>query len=177
MKEEVEQYMFAEGEYISYGCNGVCKVDGIVEREVPDTKEKREYYVLRPVYNKGGIIYSPVDGSKISARRRIMTREESYDLLDHVSQVERIEEKDKKAMELRCKEAVQSGECREWMIVIKTLLYERKQRLGQGKKLTSTGERYLKEAKDRLCGELAVALEQERKQVENLLKQKLEMEG
>lgn len=166
--------MFAEGEYISYGCNGVCKVDGIVEREAPDTKEKRVYYVLKPVYNKGGTIYSPVDGAKITARRRILTKEESYELLDHASLVERIEEKDKKAMEMRCKEAVQSGECREWMIVIKTLLYEREQRLTQGKKLTSTGERYLKEAKDRLCGELAVALEQERTQVEGLLIQKLE---
>ena len=168
--------MFAEGEYISYGCNGVCKVDGIVERETPSSKEKREYYVLKPVYHGGGIIYSPVDDTKISARRRILTKEESYDLLEHVSQVERFQEQDKKQMELRCKAAVQSGECKEWMIVIKTLLYERKQRQEQGKKMTSTGERYLKEAKDRLCGELAVSLAQERAQVEILLKQKLELE-
>jgi len=167
--------MFAEGEYISYGCNGVCKVDGIVEKDVPDTKEKRTYYVLKPVYSKGGVIYSPVESTKISARRRILTKQESYDLLEEFSELQPIEERDKRLLEVRCKEAVQSGECREWVIVIKTLLAERKDRMERGKKLTSAGERYLKEARDRLCGELAVSMGTERTQIESLLKEKLAM--
>ncbi len=166
--------MFAEGEYISYSCYGVCKVEGTVMMEVPGTTEMRRYYVLTPVYGQKGTVYSPVDNGKALIRRRILTKEEAGRLLEETSRLELIQTGDKKQMEEFCRQAVQSGECVQWLKVIKTLMHERLLRQQQGKKMTSTNERYLHTAIDKLCGELAVSLNQDKSQMEGILEETLE---
>lgn len=154
--------MFEKGDYISYGCKGVCKVEGITLLDVPGTVKKREYYMIKPVYEQNGIIYTPVDNQKVSTWRKILTKEEAESLLKQLPQLEMIQVEERKLFEEECKKAVQSGECVEWLRVIKTLLCERERRNQQGKKLTTTYERYLKAAEDKLYGELAVSLDIER---------------
>lgn len=166
--------MFAEGEYISYSCYGVCKVEGTTMMEVPGTTETRRYYVLKPVYGQSGTVYSPVDNGKVLIRRRILTKEEASSLLEQTSGLELIQTRDKKQLEETCKMAVQSGECIEWLKVIKTLMHERILRQQQGKKMTATNERYLRTAIDKLCGELAVSLNQDKSQMEAILEETLE---
>lgn len=168
--------MFAEGDYISYSCYGVCKVEGTTLMDVPGTAEQRMYYVLKPVYEQNGTVYSPVDNGKVLMRRRILTKKEANDLLEQTSRLEPIQVRDKKMLEERCKEAMQSGECTEWLKVIKTLMLERILRQKQGKKMTATNERYLKTAIDKLCGELAISLEKDKVQVESILEEVLKKE-
>lgn len=166
--------MFSQGEYISYGCNGVCKVEGITLKNVPGSREMREYYVLKPVYQERGTIFCPVDTQKGALRRKILTEEESYQLLSHVSDVDCLEYANRKEFEEKCKTAVLSGECSEWAKVVKTLWNEQRYRRRAGKKMTATQERFLKTAKDNLCGELAVSLHKELFQIESMLKENLE---
>lgn len=168
--------MFAEGEYISYSCYGVCKVEGTTMMEVPGTAETRQYYVLKPIYGQNGTVYSPVDNGKALMRRKILTKEEANCLLEQTPQLELIQVRDKKQLEETCKQAVQSGECIEWLKVIKTLMHERHLRHTQGKKMTSTNERYLRTAIDKLCGELAVSLQQDKSRLEAFLEETLEKE-
>ncbi len=169
--------MFAEGEYISYSCYGVCKVEGTTMMEVPGTAETRKYYVLKPVYGQNGTVYSPVDNGKAIMRRKILTKEEAGRLLEQTPQLELMQVRDKKQLEETCKQAVQSGECTEWLKVIKTLMHERNLRQKQGKKMTSTNERYLRTAIDKLCGELAVSLNKDKVQIEAILEATLEKEA
>ena len=164
--------MFAEGDYISYSCYGVCKVEGTTMMDVPGGEEPRMYYILKPVYENSGTVYSSVENVKL-LRRPILTKAEANSLLKETSHLEPISTSDKKQLEEQCKVAVPSGECVEWMKVIKPLTYERLMRQQQGKKMTATNERYLKNAMDKLCGELAVVLEQDKSQVEEMLEELL----
>ena len=166
--------MFSKGDFISYGCNGVCKVEGITLKNVPGSHEMHEYYMLKPIYKERGVIFCPVDSKKGAVRRRILTKEESYQLLSQLPEIECLEFSNRKEFEEKCKTAVLSGECSEWMKVIKTLWKEQCYRRKTGKKMTSTQEKFLKTAKDNLCGELAVSLEKELFQIETMLKERLE---
>ncbi len=166
--------MFSTGEFISYGCNGVCKVEGITLMEAPGSREMHEYYMLKPLYRERGTIYCPVDTQKGSVRRKILTKEESLNLLSQLSQMDCIESDNRKDFEEKCKIAVQSGECAQWMKVFKTLWKEQRQRRDSGKKMTATQERFMKAARDNLCGELAVSLDKEFVQIETLIKENLE---
>lgn len=162
--------MYQKGEYISYGNNGVCMVEGITLKDVPGSREKHEYYVLRPIYRKDDTIFCPVDTNKGAHRRRILTQKESYELLDQVQTLDNIQSKNPKDFDDKCKQAVSSGQCSEWLKVIKTLSAEESARKQHGKKLTATHERILKTAANNLCGELAFTLQKDISQIESLLK-------
>lgn len=168
--------MYSQGDYISYGVQGVCQVQGITEMNLPGTKTKRQFYVLVPVYDSNGTIYSPVEEGKVSKRRPILTKEEADNLLEAIPQVGLIDAADRKEFDMKCKEAVLSGECMQWVVVMKTLISERDQRIAAGKKVTTTNERLLKSAGEKLSGELAISLHMDKKLVEDILRQKLEGE-
>lgn len=162
--------LYNKGDYISYGSNGVCKVEGITLKDVPGSREQHQYYILKPVYRPNGTLYCPVDEGKGGIRRRIMTEEESYRLLNEAPQVEGISSDNRKEFDNKCKEAVASGQCEEWLKVIKALSSEQMKRKRQGKRLATTHERILKTAAENLCGELAVSLNQDIFEIESTLK-------
>ena len=168
--------MFAEGDYISHGSNGVCRVAGFTWMDVPGTGEKKEYYILKPVYDKSATVYSPVETGAVLKCRRIMTEAQARELLECIPKVEQLAASNAKELDDKCKLAVLSGECTEWVRAIKTICRERDRRLGQGKKMTALQERYLKTAQDKLCGELAVSLRSEKAKMEELLLERLAME-
>ena len=61
--------MFAEGDFISHGTNGVCRVEGFTQMDVPGTGQKKEYYILKPVYDQKATVYSPVEsGNTLECR-------------------------------------------------------------------------------------------------------------
>lgn len=126
--------------------------------------------MLRPVYRQNGIIYCPVDTKKGAYRRRIITQAEAYHLLEIAPKLEDIESSNRKEFDEKCKEAISSGQCNEWLKVIKTLLREQHLRKQAGKRLATTHERILKTAADNLCGELAVSLNKDISQIESLLR-------
>ena len=165
--------MFAEGDYISHSSGGVCRVAGITLMEVPGAGRKKEYYILKPVYDRSATVYSPVETGKALKCRKIMTEDQARALLDKASGLERLTAPNSKELEERCKLAVQSEECVEWARAIKTLWQERDKRLSVGKRMTVLQERYLKAAEEKLCGELAVSLGSERETVEELLRERL----
>lgn len=162
--------LYNEGDYISYGNNGVCKVEGIIYKDVPGSREKHQYYMLKPVYRQNGTIFCPVDESKGAVRRKIMTKEECRDLLNHAPQVEDIRSSSRKEFDEKCKEAISSGQCTEWLKVVKTLTREQGTRRREGKRLAATHERILRTAAENLCGELAVSMDQDISQVETMLR-------
>lgn len=168
--------MFETDEYISYGRNGVCKVEGITWMGMPGSTEKKKYYILKPVYEHNGTIYCPVDSGKGLERRKILSEKEAYSLLETTKDLEAIEATNRKAFDEKCKEALESGNCESWARLLKTLHVEELDRKRQGKKMTATNERYLKAAGEKLCGELAIAMHKEKAQVETILRSIIEVE-
>lgn len=60
--------MFEKGGYIVYGTTGVCLVEEITGMKMKGASGEKLYYVLRPCFQKGNTIFTPVDNSKIAMR-------------------------------------------------------------------------------------------------------------
>lgn len=165
-KEECQ--VFEKGEYIVYGQNGICEVEDITNLDLGSGDEERLFYVLLPMGIKGSKIFSPVDNEKVIIRR-IITKEEALHLLDEIENMEELWIVNDKLREKQYKEAMQSCDYREWIRIIKTLYLRKCERTAVGKKTTSTDEKYLRLAEQNLYGELALALEKDKSEIENFI--------
>lgn len=164
--------MFEIGDYIVCGSNGICTVENISTIDVPDVDPERLYYILQPVYTKTSVVYIPVDNEKI-IMRKVMTKEEVKELIDHIPEIETIGERNDKLREERFKECMRHYDCEDWIKVIKTLYIRKQERVERGQKVTATDARYLKAAEDQLYCEFSMALGIERNQVEAFIEQRI----
>ena len=160
--------MFQPGEYIHYATSGLCRVEEITTLQMSGADSARLYYRLTPVYGHGSTIFTPVDNPKV-AMRRAMTAKEADALIASIPQIEELAIPEEKHREQSYKDALMSVDCRNWVQVIKTLYNRRQNRLAQGRKVTSTDERYMRSAQERLYTELAVALGKEREEMEDYI--------
>lgn len=167
-RKKEERQVFEKGEYVVYGQNGICEVEDITYLNLGDADEEKLYYVLAPVEVKGSKIYSPVDNTKIIIRR-IISKEEAMSLLDEIEAIEELWIINDKLREKQYKEAMQSCDYREWIRIIKTSYLRKCERTAEGKKITTTDEKYLKLAENNLYGELALALDKEKSEMENFI--------
>lgn len=164
--------MFKIGDYIIYGSNGVCKVESIGAMNMMGTSKERDYYTLRPVYETGGVVYTPVDNDKV-VMRLVLTSDDAKQLVDEINNIEILWVPEEKKREDIYKAALKTCECREWIKIIKTLYLRKKDRIASGKKVTSSDEKYLKLAQENLYGELAVSLNMEKDKVEDYITKRL----
>lgn len=150
--------MFNVGDYIVYGNSGVCKVEEIGKLNVSGIQNDHIYYTLNPVYSKGSKIFTPIDNDKV-IMRPVITKEDANALIQNMKEIKTLWVNDEKRREEVYKGALRTCNCIDYVKIIKTL-YERKQnRLNEGKKVSSSDERYLHAAEDSLYGELAIALD------------------
>ncbi len=169
--------MFNKGEYIIYGTSGVCQVEDITTMDMAGVPRDRLYYVLYPTSQKGGKIYTPVDNQK-TMMRRILNQEEAAKLIESIPRIEELWITNEKMREEKYKECMRTGDCREWIKIIKTLYMRKMERSAQGKKITSTDERYLKMAEDYLYSELEIPLGIPKEEMEAYITGRIEgMEG
>lgn len=164
--------MFQVGEYIIYGNSGVCRVEKIGSMEIGGVSSDRLYYTLVPVYENKSTIYTPVDNEKVTMRP-IITKDEAYELIDNIKLLDSLSVEDDREKEQVFKEAFHKRDCEELVRIIKMLYEDKQQRLTQGKKNTSSNERYFKLAEDGLYGELAIALGIEKKDVGAFIEERL----
>ena len=165
--------MFEKGEYIVYGMTGVCRVSDITEMNMDGLSTSKLYYVLEPTGVNGSRIITPVEGNK-SVMRRIMTSEEAYDLIDGIRDIDSLRVRDDRQRENCYKEALKTGDCREWVGVLKTIYLRRRDRLSRGKRMTEVDERYMKKTKENLFGELSIPLGITTAEVERFIVSRLE---
>ncbi len=156
------------GEYVVYGNNGICQVQDIANPGFSGVDKEKMYYVLEPLNTKGSRIYSPVDNSKVMIRA-VMNEEQAEKLIQEIPLIEELWITNDKMREERYKEAMVTGEPVEWVKIIKTLYLRGKARERQGKKITATDERYLKQAEESLYSELGFALGKEKAEMESYI--------
>ena len=58
--------MFEINDKVVYGVVGVCEIENIGKPPIKGID--KDYYFLQPVYDSKGIIYSPVDSTKVMIR-------------------------------------------------------------------------------------------------------------
>ncbi len=149
--------MFEKGEYVVYGNTGVCKIEDITTLDMKGVSESRLYYILIPRHQKESKIFTPVDSEK-TVMRAVLTKAEADALINAIPDIEELWVGDDKQREEKYKETIRSGECRDWIRVIKTLYVRKQRRIAQGKKTTVMDEKYLRMAEDNLYSELSVSL-------------------
>lgn len=162
--------MYKEGDYIHYGSAGLSRIEELTAMKMSETDEERLYYRLCPVKGRGSVIYTPVDNHKVKMRAAL-TRSEAQSLLDAWPTIDMLQLPIGKHTEEACKAALASLDSYVWAALIRTLTARRERRLAAGRKVTSTEERYLREARERLYTELAFALDTTDSEVESRIKQ------
>ena len=152
-----ERFVFEIGEQVVCGNKGVCTVENISTLDIGGVDKQRKYYILKPRYQAGSTVYVPVDAAE-GSMRRVLSREEADRLIDAIPQLPLIDIANDKLSEQTYKE--------EWVRVIKTIYQRREKRLQAGRKVTAVDARYIHLAQENLYGELAVALNLDREDVE-----------
>jgi len=161
--------MYHIGEYISYGNNGVCEVMGTeVMDESLGGAGGRECYVLRPLHDQSCKILTPVDNQKV-VMRNLISPEETKQLLADIPEIETLPDLSARQQEISYQKALHSGDCREWICLVKTLVHRISERKSSGKKVTATDDRYYKAATQKLVEEFSVVLKMEAAETQKLL--------
>ena len=165
--------MFEVGDYVVYGNNGVCVVDEITHMELRGVDSKKLFYRLMPVDNKGSKIFTPVDNTKVIIRK-MLTKSEAESLIESGPSLEPVWVPNDKQREEIYKEVVRSCDPAEWFRIILTIYNRKQERIAQGRKITSMDDRYFKQVENCLYGELALALQCNKEDVIDIIKEKID---
>lgn len=151
--------MFQPGELVVYGSTGVCRVESIEQPNQTGPDRHRDYYRLKPLY-QDGVIFSPVDNTKVAVRP-VISREEAERLIALIPsiQADAYRAPTLQALAQHYQTAVQSHSCRELIELMMSIYTKQKQAEAQKRRLGMVDERYMKQAERLLYGEFAVALE------------------
>lgn len=165
--------MFEVGELVVYGNKGVFKVEAIGTPEgMSAAGGEKEYYMLRSVRSSSQRVYIPVQSER-SPLRRIITKEQSLDLIERLPQLCQLEIKSEKLREQTYRASMDKHDCEEWMKVLKTLYNRMQERRRRGKRVTSMDERYMQVAKKCLLEEFAAAMSVSQEEVEQAIRRKI----
>lgn len=164
--------MFEVNEYIVCGGNGVCKVIdiGIPSMSICDTDN--QYYKLEPIYENGSTLYIPVNNEKV-VMRKILSKDEVNELIKDMDSIDLLIFDNEREYEQKYKEIMRKYDCKDLIKIIKTSYLRKKERLAEGKKGTTTDEKYLKMAEDYLYGEFAIALNIPKEDVKDFIEKEV----
>ena len=165
--------MYKIGDYIIYGTKGVCRVVQIGPVDLPDVPSDRLYYTLELTGSRNSRVFTPVDNSKV-IMRPVLTQEEASALIAEIRNLTEIEIEDEKHREDAYRDVIRSCDCRELVRIIKTLYQRNQSRLAEGKKITSSDDKYFHLAEDNLYSELAISLDIPREEVKDYIMDHLE---
>ena len=160
--------MYQIGDYVVKINNGICKVEDIMNLDMPSVDKNRLYYLLIPQDENRTKFYVPTDRESTDIRK-VMSEEEAWYIIRKIPQIEEAWITDEKQREQKYKEAIRSGEPEALVSIIKNMYMRRQRRDAQGKKSTSTDERYFKLAEDYLYSELAFALGKRKEEMQQLI--------
>lgn len=149
--------MYQQGDLVVYGSTGVCRVEGFGNPD-PRDRSGRQFYLLKPLY-QDGVIYTPVEGGKVSMRS-VMSAEDAQRLIAQIPSLdpEICRERTLQLLSQRYQSMLQSGSCRELLELTMSVHRKRRQAESQNRRLGMVDERYGRQAERLLFGELAVAL-------------------
>ena len=162
--------MFAAGDLVVYGGEGVCRVESIGPSGLRYDGGDKTYYHLAPLY-RSGTVMTPVDTTVLM--RHVISREKAMELIAALPELpaQRPAERGMRAAKEFYHQLVARSDCAELASMIHGICRKRAWALRHGKKVSQMDERYLKRAEDQLYGELAAVLGTERGDVAALIRQ------
>lgn len=164
--------MFKTGEYVVYGSGEVCRIEEKTERCF-DGINKNEYYKLVPVEFRNSAYYVPVKSADNEVRR-VLTKEEIYEIIDGIPNAESVWYSDKNERKDYFNSVLKGDDFASIVGMIKAIYEERERRGEGGKKLIAADEKAFVAAEHMLHGEFAFVLGIKENEVANLIRSRLE---
>jgi CarD family transcriptional regulator len=165
--------VFEKSESVICGSKGVCSIIDVTKLNMPGVDKEREYYILKPLYMSASTVYIPVDTAEESMRK-VMSKEEAEELIHEIPGIPLITITNEKLLEQEYKSCMKANRCESWIKIIKTIFLRKQKRLEAGRKVTAVDAKYYKMAEDNLYGELAVALNMPKDDVEAYIIQEMD---
>ena len=155
--EKEEPGLFEPGEFVVYGCSGVCRVVRVGALEGRCGDPNRQYYTLQPLFEPE-VIYTPVDSGVFI--RPAMTREQAQDLVRQIPSIgeDLCTERNPASLRVHYEQTLQSHQCRQLVSMIKGICHKCRETEKKGRKMGQVDMRYRKKAEGLLHGELSIAL-------------------
>ena len=153
--------MFAVGDLVVYGGEGVCRVESIGPSGLRYDGGDTTSYHLAPLYRSG------------TAMPPIISRDRAMELIASLPQLppQRPAERGMRFAKDFYHQLVLRCDCGELAAMIHGICHKRAWAVRHGKKVSQMDERYLKRAEEQLYGELAAALDMPRDQVLPFIRQ------
>ena len=148
--------MFSINDYIIYGRTGVCKITDIKKVKF-GTGDEKEYYIIKPIFDKNATIYAPIDSKAIKIKP-VMTIEEVKDLIKNIPDEETIWIEDNNLRKEEYTKIIKNGNRNELVKLLKTLHLKKEDQDKIGKKLNINDEKIMNDAEKLLHEELALVL-------------------
>lgn len=149
--------MFAKGEFVFYGSEGICKVDDVLPSPLEHMPKDCLYYVMHSLHDPNGVIYVPVDSDRVFLRS-LMTREEAEALIAEIGAVLPMEESNAKLLREQYMLAMRKHMPIEWVRVIKTVNRRKENLMGRSQRISETERSFGESAAKFLRTELSLAL-------------------
>lgn len=156
--------MFSAGEKVIYGRMGACVIREIAVRNFDGSE--REYYILSPVRGRDQSIYVPTENAALTAKMKlVMSDAEISALMAEIAagEMEWIEDDNERREAF---DALLAEGCAAGLARLVGCIWRRRDWLAErSRKLHQSDERALREARERLHGELSLALDIPEEQV------------
>mgnify|MGYP006364479487 FL=1 len=151
---------YAIGDYVMHESAGVCQVAAIKELALQGKGTEKMYYELDPVFQHDSQVITPVD-DKMHRLRDVKSADEMESILEDVSELDVIQEKNERVRQEKMKEQIALFDPRPLAGVVKTVYLRKRARLASGKKSMSSDERVLQSAGKKLFEEMAFAMQED----------------
>ena len=149
--------MYNVNDMVVYGNQGVCEIINIGTLSMSMVDRKKQYYTLRPIYQRDASVYVPVD-NVTAVIRPVISKKDAERLIKKIPDIDYAWIVNEQERETQYKSALKTCDCEELVKIIKTLNKRKKSRQDAGKKVTVVDERYFRQAENQLFEELAYAL-------------------
>ncbi len=169
--------MFAIGNYVVYGSNGVCRIEEI--RRENFSGEDKDYYILTPTDDPKMVIYVPTDAPALTGQmRQLLSPEELTSLIRQSGTDDTLEWiNDPRGRNEMFRQILQSGDRRLLFRMLRTIHQRREYQATQGRKLYAADELAFQRGEKLLHGEIAAILKIHPDEVQEYIRSQLPAEG
>lgn len=162
------------GDIIRYCQSGVCKIKEICQKDFAG--EKRDYFVLIPVYKPNSSVFVPCFNEQLTAKMvPLLTEAEIHTIIEKAKTAKTEWNKDFRKRSEASKAVLSSDNRLELLLLIKTILRHKKETLLEGKHIHTADDYILKDASQLLFSEIAYVTGRDMKEVEDKIKAELEL--
>lgn len=163
--------MYQKGDYVVKIPEGICRIEDVMQLDIYDTD--KEYYMLVPISEKSSKIYISTDNAE-GRIRKVISKEETLKFIKSIPEIDAKDIPNEKMREQEYKTSILSCNNEKIVSIIKSIYARKQERMEQGKKITTTDDKYFKRAEDVLFSELSFVLNIPKDKMEQFISDTIE---